>query len=257
MKILQVIQFFSPKFGGSVNSVYKISQELSKRGHDVTIITTNFSFDNKYAESIENEGVKVIPFKCIINFASFLYSPAMMKWLNKNISKFDVVHLNNFRTYQNFIVYNNAKKYDIPYILQAHGSLLPVPQKKRFKKLFDALIGYNILKDATKFIALTKKEFIEHTVMGVPENKIEIIHNSINFSEYQNLPENGEFRKKYFIEYDKKIILYVGRIDKLKGIDLLIKSFSEVLKDLKNVKLVIIGPDDGFLSFLKSLSKKI
>jgi glycosyltransferase involved in cell wall biosynthesis len=257
MKILQVIQFFSPKFGGSVNVVYNLSKELSQRGHDVTIIATDYLFDKSYAKSIEKEGVKVITFKCLANLASFLYSPSMVKWLNINITNFDVVHMNNFRSYQNFIVRNYAKKYNIPYVIQAHGSLLPVPPKKGLKKLFDIFFGYNILNDATNFIALTKKEFEEYTIMGCYEDKIKIVPNGINLSEYQNLPERGEFRKKYDINNNKKVILYVGRIHKLKGIDLLIQSFSEILKDFKSVKLAIIGPDDGFLSFLKSLVKDL
>jgi glycogen synthase len=45
MKILQVIPFFSPKFGGSLTVAYNLSKELAKRNHEVTIITTYFEFD--------------------------------------------------------------------------------------------------------------------------------------------------------------------------------------------------------------------
>jgi len=108
MKILQVIPFFTPARGGSVTVSYYLSKELSKSGHEVTIITTDFEFDEEYAKSIE--GVNVISFKCIANHGLFLYSPSMKKWLRDNINNFDVVHLHNFRSYQNNVVYKYAKK---------------------------------------------------------------------------------------------------------------------------------------------------
>jgi glycosyltransferase involved in cell wall biosynthesis len=40
----------------------------------------------------------------------------------------------------------------------------------------------------------------------------------------------------------------LGRINKIKGLDVLIKSFSEILKEYKDFKLIIVGPDDGFLN---------
>ena len=72
----------------------------------------------------------------------------------------------------------------------------------------------------------------QYIEMGVSKNKIEIIPNGINLSDYQNLPEKGEFRKKYGIKNDEKIILYLGRINRIKGIDMLIEAFSDVSNDL-------------------------
>lgn len=57
MKILQVISFFTSARGGSVIVPYHQSRELSKRGHEVTIITTDFEFDELIAEK---EGLRII-----------------------------------------------------------------------------------------------------------------------------------------------------------------------------------------------------
>ena len=42
-------------------------------------------------------------------------------------------------------------------------------------------------------------------------------------------------------------MLYLGRIHRIKGVDLLIEAFSDLVKKIDDVKLVIVGPDDGFL----------
>ena len=61
----------------------------------------------------------------------------------------------------------------------------------------------------------------------------------------------GGYLKKYRIKSDEKIVLYLGRIHRIKGVDLLIEAFSDLVKKIDDVKLVIVGPDDGFLSILK------
>ena len=93
--------------------------------------------------------------------------------------------------------------------------------------------------------------------MGLPENKIEIIPNGIDLSEYETLPERGKFRKKYGITADEKIILYLGRLHKRKGLDFIINSFTHLVNQYQDVKLIIAGPDDGFLDTLMKQIKKL
>jgi glycosyltransferase involved in cell wall biosynthesis len=102
-------------------------------------------------------------------------------------------------------------KYGIPYIMQAHGSVLPFFEKQNLKKLYDFIWGDKILDDATKLIAITNVEKDQYLKKGIPENKIVIIENGIDVSKYETLPERGKFKKRYGIASEKKIILYVGR----------------------------------------------
>jgi len=252
MKILQVIPFFSPKFGGSVIVPYELSKELVKRNHEVIIITSDFGFDSQYAKTIHDAGVEVIPFHCIANFGLFLYTPSIKKWLEKNLKKFDIIHLHNYRSYQNVVIRSFAVKYGIPYIVQAHGSVLPFFKKQNLKKLYDLVWGDKILENSSKLIALTDTESEQYQTMRVPKNKIKIIPNGLDFKEFENLPNRGEFRRKYQITDDCKIILYIGRLHGTKGLDLLIDAFHKVIKEKINCKLVIIGPDDGYLTQIQS-----
>src|SRR3972149_8108512 len=135
MKILQVVQFFSSNHGGSAIVPYEVSKQLQKKGHDVTVITTDFMMNNEFIDSLD--GVEVIPFHCQMNIGGLLISSSINKYLKENIYKFDIIHMHNFRTYQNIIVHKYAKKYGIPYVLQAHGSVLRIIEKKGFKYLFD------------------------------------------------------------------------------------------------------------------------
>ena len=249
MKILQVIPYMALKRGGDVNVCHNISKKLIYR-HELKIITTDIDFDELYINKIRDDGIKVTVFKNYFNIAFFLISPYIKNWSKKNLKNFSIIHMHGLRTYQNLIIRHYAMAFGVPYIVEAHGSL-PYLNKLVLKKIFDNLWGYKILRDATMVIALTQTEFDQYKKMGVNENKIKIIPNGIELTEYENLPRKNGFRNKYNIKSNEKIILYLGRIHKTKGVDLLVEVFKEISEEFSDVKLVIAGSDDGFLSNLK------
>jgi glycosyltransferase involved in cell wall biosynthesis len=181
----------------------------------------------------------------------------MKTWLEKNLPGFDIIHLHTFWSYQHVSVRSSAIKYRIPYIMQAHGTVLPFFEKQNLKKLYDFVWGDKILRDASKLIALTDTEKEQYTLRGVPGKKICIIPNGINLNEFENLPKKGEFRKKFQIQDDCRLILYVGRLHEAKGLDLLIDAFYELNKITKDARLVLAGPDGGYLSELLNKIRKL
>ena len=252
MKILHVIPFFSPKFGGSVTSTWITCQKLAERGHDVTILTTDFYFNNTYAEQLDN--VQVVPIPCLFHLGLYLYSPKMKAWLSQNLSKYDIIHMQNYRSYQNAIVSDYAQKLKIPYILQARGSVLPFFEKRLLKHCFDTVWGKKVLCNAERVVALTRDEVVEYSEMGVPCDKIVTIPNGIDLTLYDTLPSKGVFKSKYGIPKEKKIVLFLGRIHRIKGVDLLIEAFANISEEMPDTTLVIVGPDEGYL---KELQKRI
>lgn len=266
MKILQVTPAFVPsKFGGIKTVSYNLSKALTKRGHEVTVYTTDA--DMGYSrladvDSITNiDGFNIIYFRNLSNVLAWkhhLFLPMRIVFaISNNITKFDIIHLHDYRNMSNVIVYHYAKKHNIPYVLQAHGSVLPIFQKQLYKKIFDIVFGHKILKNAFKVIALTPIEAEQYRKMGVDEDKIEVVPNGIDLSEYDNLPKKGVFRRKYGLSMNQKMILFLARIHRIKSPDLLLKTFAKLDKDINNVKLVFVGPDDGCLQALQKLTKDL
>ncbi len=255
MRILQVIHYFSPLHGGgSIEVVYQLSKALVQRGYEVVIYASDFELDKEYAQSLN--GVRVVLFHCIANIGLMLISPKMKKQLKREIRDFDVIHMHNFRSYQNVIASRYAKKYGIPYVLQAHGSVLRIIEKQKLKKIYDTFWGYKILKHASKVIAVSNIEVEQYKQLGVGKDKIEVIPNGIDTDSFKNLPEPNQFKRKYHIR-EKYLILFLGRVHKIKGIDFLIKSFSKLTKELDDAVLVIAGQDDGYKREAKVLAKNL
>jgi glycosyltransferase involved in cell wall biosynthesis len=92
----------------------------------------------------------------------------------------------------------------------------------------------------------------QYRKMGVAEDKIEIVPNAINMSDFANLPEKGKFKQKHGFG-DEKLVLFLGRLAPVKGVDLLVRAFARLLDEMKDARLVIVGPDEGCLADLKDL----
>lgn len=251
MRILQVTPYFTPMFGGSSEAAYQLSKELVKRGHHVTVYTSDCKIAREQLFSIFRATIH--PFKTWSSVANFYVTPGMITKMGRQARSFDIIHLHNYRTFQNVVAHHYALKHSIPYILQAHGSLPRIISKQGLKQIYDNLWGYKLLKDATKVIATTKTEAEQYKMVGVSGDRIEIAPNGIDLAEFSNLPERGRFKRKYGLSSDQRIILYLGRIHQIKGLDFLVRAFAGMSEDLGNTKLVIAGYDNGYLLFLKRL----
>jgi len=258
MKILQAFDLFSlPHGGGTVDIVNKLSKALSQREHEVTIYTSDYELDQEYVGSLS--GAKVCLFHSWLNLLGFHLTPGIIGDANQRLKDFDIVHLHCYRSFQNIVIHHYAKRYGIPYVLDAHGSL-PRHGNKGFKWLlkwlFDVAFGYRILRDASRVIAQTEVGVNEYKELGVNKGKIVLIIPPLATEEFSQLPSPGLFRGKYNIQ-EKHIVLFLGRINRIKGLDFLVESFFELAQSKNDVILVIVGPDDGYKSTLDKLIKDL
>jgi glycosyltransferase involved in cell wall biosynthesis len=254
MKILQVSNFLAPVHGGSAEVPCQLSKALAVREHDVIIYTSRLNL-NKNPNQIT--GPRIVAFSTWLNLASFDITPGLIKKAREEIRNVDVIHLHNYRTFQNIVVQHYAKKYGIPYIVQAHGSLTTYFQKGLLKKIFDLIWGRDLLRNAIKVFAVTAAEARQYGSLGVTIDKIEVVPHGVDLTEYDDRIEKGEFKNKYHLSDDQKIVLYLGRIHKMKGLDLLSEAYADLYGMRNDVKLVIAGPDDGYLSSLKKLVSEL
>lgn len=266
MKILQVSNSFKHAWGtgGVARVAYDISLELTKRGHKVTVFTTDRGLDGLHNVAknrpILIDGITVYYFKNLSNTLAKkgitipYFSPLVIA---REIQQFDLIHIHEPKRLINILIYYYAKKYHIPYVFQAHGDL---PQSLGFNKQFLTYIFYliftrKLLRNASMVIALADTERQLYLNNGVREENIKTIPNGIHISEYTDLPPKGLFRKKFGIDKSKKIILYLGRVHKNKGIDFLVKAYFYLINNMacKDTLLIIAGSDSGYMVEIKKL----
>lgn len=263
MKILQITPCFYPAwaYGGIPRVAYELSRELARRGHDVTVYTTDaFDQHNRCKESGKEttvDGITVRYFKNANNSLAYhyqVYLPlGMRQAVRETIADFDVIHLHGHRNFLNTIVHHYAKKAGKRFILSGHGTILRIERRVFLKVIFDKIFGDRVLRDAQRFIAVSKNEVRQYTEMGIDSKKVNVIYNGIDADAFTNLPEAGAFKDNYGLT-GKKVVLYLGKITPRKGIDFLVKAFSRM--SAPGTVLVIAGNDMGFRTRVESIVRE-
>ncbi len=255
MKILHVFLFFSVSAGGGTTDfIYKLARAQAGRGHDVTIYTGDFRLDPGYVQSLC--GVRVQTFRSWMNFGFYLM-PSLVPRARRELPHFDVIHLHLYRSFQNIVIHHFAVKHGIPYVMDCHGSLPRFVRKRRVKAIFDSVFGERLLRDAARCIGETEMGVREYLERGVDAGKVVKIAPPFPIEEFANLPPRGLFRQRFGIEGGCRVVMFLGRIHWIKGIDILVESFARLTQELPNACLVIVGPDDGYRRALEALIDRL
>jgi len=244
------------QFGGILFLAVDIARELSNAGHDVKIYTTDLDFANNPKTFNKNlpRIEKIDKFTIIrthVWFAVnlFFINPGMYFQMLKDNP--DVIHSIGARSFQTFIAALISKKKKIPLVLSDQGGLTTHPDltkagivKKTLYKMQMPLVRF-VINQATKISVGNEYEkdiFSEFC----SQDKIVIVRNGINLDNLY--ASKVDFKKKYNIDSD--FFLFVGRFNKVKGVDILLNSINLIKnsQEMKEKILVIMGVDFGFES---------
>ena len=271
MRILHVIPTYYPaiRFGGPIISVHELNKALVRKGIKVTVCTSNYGLENKskgksFSETVD--GVTVWYFSCLTFFdflspTGYQFSPTLRKWLEEHVKKYDLVHISAVWNYPVLAGARGAYEAGKPYILSPRGALYPYTFKKKFwkKRIYFQLVVKKILERTSAIHYTTEDEKEQcHEFLGL-KNRAVVVPNGLDLSEFSNSPSKKEFFNKFPHLAGKKLILYLGRINWKKGVDILIEAFSVIARERKDVYLVLVGEDDGdgYKARMQSLAKKL
>jgi glycosyltransferase involved in cell wall biosynthesis len=263
MKFLLVTPYYYPStsYGGPIYSVKELAENLAKKGFDVTVLTSNINRDfevykNKKTVKKLNK-VKIIYFRLDYfnffktNIFGYFYSSELYKFLKDNINKYDIVHSQINFNYFSYISLKLAQKNNIINFFSQRGtySVERLKSKSFKKRLYLFFFEKKLLKNCTKLIALNELEKKYYNNLGFYK-KIIKIPNGINRIKHKSDRNISKFVKK-----DKINIIFLARISRLKGIDLLLKTIDDYQNKLKYFHFHIAGYDEE--GYFKSINKEL
>lgn len=251
MKVLNVFTPLDPiTGGGGTERTVQMSLFLVKNGIECSILTTDYGLTPERIKALD--GINIIALPCL--FKRFYVPKFSYKRLKRIIGRADIVHLMGHWTFLNALVYITLRSLNKPYVICPAGTL-PIYGRSKFKKLFyNWLIGNKFISNAKGYIAVTKGELPQFQNYGVSSADVTIIPNGINPDNFKEADTEG-FRKKYALG-DKPFIMFLGRLNHIKGPDLLLEAFYKIKDDLKDYNLLFVGPDVGMLSRLRDIVSK-
>lgn len=254
LRILHVAPAYPPAFeyGGPVAVAFNMCGELRKRGHDVSVLTAAAHAPSApRAEVIDGVVVSRVSNHRIKTLA---LSPVDMRTgLATELNQFDLVHAHELRTWMNAAVLPVANKVGLPVVLTIHGTAnrrsLAYP-----KKALDAVLFRRLVRRSALTLALTSEEVALVRQLFGQGTSVAMFPNGVSSPPRELGCSTMQVRRKLGIRSDVDILLFLGRIDRTKRIDLLIGAFARIKATYANSELVIAGPDWGARSRLRSLA---
>ncbi len=263
LKIMHVTPYFAPAwaYGGPPRVVYELSRELVRRGHAVTVVTTDACDQRRRIPELHEvlDGIEVYRLRNVSNYLAWsgqAFLPTRIFSFFRRVPVPDVVHLHMFRTVLNIVARRFALRSNIPYLVSAHGSLPRIVRQRTLKRLFDWMDGSKLLRDASGLVALSGTEKADYESAGASGSKVSVISNGIDARLFEELPQPGAFSKSCGLD-GKRLVTYVGRLNARKGLDGLLFAFHDIAHAEDDVRLVIAGPDDGYRYRLTKLAERL
>lgn len=229
MKIAQICPRFYPDIGGVETHVYEISRRLAKE-FEVEILTTDPS--GKLIKIEEFEDFKVRRFRSFAPGDAYYFSLDLYKYLKKKSNDYDLIHAHNYHAFPALFAALSKRESKLIFTPHYHAyghsffrNLLHKPYKLLGKRMFEEAEAVICVSNYEKSLVL--KNF------RVNESKIHVIPNGINKEEFDEI---DKIKKRK--ENSLKKILFVGRIEKYKGLDYVVRA----LKYLpENFILEVVG----------------
>ena len=244
MNVLHVTPSMSPAWGGPVVVVSELIPALANEGIRCEIATTRGHRVGN--EIVGPHGVPVHVFRTGLPARLWTaYSRELSAFLDENIARFDIVHIHEVWHYAGYVASHAARKRGIPYIVTIHGELSEWSfQHKGWKKLpYRKAALDKILKNAFALHAITQAEKERIAELGY-DTPVMVAPNGIDPTPFDELPDPSAFLEKYPALEGKRVILFMGRLNPNKGLDILAHSFSTLRIQFPDATLLIAGPDE-------------
>jgi glycosyltransferase involved in cell wall biosynthesis len=225
MNIAILVSGFPPKWlGGTEIATYNIAKYLTKIGHEVHVITLlDEGLPKKeIKEEFYIHRIKLhskVPFISIIVYMKDVF--ACIKEIQP-----DVVHCQNLAVGWMAFIIKIFLKY--PYVIYGRGS--DIYTNYRFKNTILKLV----IKNANAVVVLTKD--MKKEVSKIHSREIFVIPNGISINNYGENQSDDIYHSN-----NEKIILYVGTLRSIKGINYLIEAMKIISQNCLNTKLLLVG----------------
>lgn len=263
MRIVQISTVFLPDVGGIQLNMYNLAWRLIKRGHKVTVLTTNMTsrpsaklLSEEVIDGIHVLRLQVLPTRLASRLA--LAPSIVSKIFSVDADIFHVFSLLHFQYFMTNVSCIMSRLRSAPLVVT------PTYHPSRYliykgltahlrKAIYDDFIMVKLLKKANCVIALTETEAQYYRKRGI--ERVHVIPVGVDLGQ-QSRPDEIEDLKKR-LGLDKNVILHVGRLDKRKGVQYAIQAMSLILRDFADAKLLLVGADEGYGGQLKYLARKL
>ena len=252
MRVLNVCANMHPVLGGgTAERTFQMCRAFVRLGISTSLLTLDFGLPQEWYQKLAQVQVTALP---VLN-RRFLVPRTLSKVFRDLSEQADIIHLMGVWCLMNAMVYRQAWKQEKPYVFCPAGTLLIYGRSRHVKRAYHQIIGQKLVQRAAGKIAISKSEIPEFEANGVDGDSVHVIPNGIHLSDYQSR-DDFAIRHKLGLA-DSPFLLFMGRLNPVKGPDLLIEAFSKLDDRYADYRLVIAGVDEGMGPELTDLARKL
>lgn len=257
MKILHVLPSIDPALGGPMAGARHISATMSRLGVGVEIL----SLETPREDVLRDWTVKVHSLGETLSY--YKYCPSLVPWLERNHANYDALIVHGIWRYASLGVWRVLRNKPTPYFLITHGMLDPwfksaYPGKHVKKTVFWWMFEHRVLRDARAvlFACEAERELARESF-----RPYKCRENAIGMGTGGPTSDADAQRDEFFGRFPhlhgKRIVLFISRIHRKKGCDLLIRAFAKIAPTDPRLHLVMAGPDEeGWQAELEQIARE-
>lgn len=251
LRIVRVLPFWAEAFGGPVAQARLVHRELLARGHDVRLVTADAGMPASVPRDTwhELDGVPTFVARAGVLAQSPPYVPprSAKAALRSALGDCDVAALHVGLSAWGPMLARSAGRAGVPFVYNAEGALDPVrlAVKRWQKRAFVALYERRVLRQAAAVHVVTDAEREDVHRLGAPSDRIHVIPNGVVLPPPPDAAARTRGRARLGVPQHARLLLFLGRLHPLKGIDLALAAAAPVLRERADLHFVIVGPDDG------------
>jgi glycosyltransferase involved in cell wall biosynthesis len=263
LRILHVTPYFEDAwgYGGIPRIVTTLTRELARRGHHVTVCTTDAGDAHQRAGAhgaATASGVDVLLFPNVSNALAYhaqLFLPrGLGAYLARHAGEFDVAHLHACRNVPVSMATRRLRRAGVPYVLAPNGTAPRLERRRLAKWAYDLTLGRGDLEGAAAVLAVTDAEARSLERLGVPAGRIRRIANPLDVEPLRTALVRGGFRARHQLG-DAPLVVVLGKLTPRKRVDLVLRALATGLGP--DVRVAVIGNDMGSLASLRTLARQL
>lgn len=247
MNLALVISSLNPREGGPVHFVRSFSKELTARGHQVRILTSDEpGAPAPYSDGLA-EGVETLPLGPAQG-GRYRYNPRIADHLRQEAARLDGVFVHGVWQHHSLAVSQGLRGAAVPYYLFFHGMLDPwfrrqYPLKHLKKMLYWRLFEERVVREARAVLCTSDEEKRLAPLSFRPYRaNARVVDYGIEPPSLDG-GEAGRFFEKHPALRDPPFVLYMGRVHEKKGLDLSLRAFEKTMP--ADWHFAIAGPVDN------------
>ena len=260
LRVLHVIPSVSLKQGGPSFALPLFTGSVAGQGATVTVATSdddgpNVRLDVPLNQIIPGPGAaSYIYFQRDIGF--YKVSWGLARWLRSHVADYDAVHIHALFSFSSFAAARAARRAGVPYVVRPLGVLNQwgLENRRRVVKHWSLkAVELPILRGAAAIHYTAEAERREAAaahpdIAALPSIIIPIP------VETPPVADPGELAARFSITAGRRVILFLSRLDRKKGIELLLSAFQKIRADFPDALLVLAG--SGEQAYVENLREK-